>query len=176
MYPPEFPRTVAVVATASSEINVALELTTPITVTVHANSRTTLHIHVHVRILQHLDDGCDELLNKVVAQEVWPVVVDKVDDEAFDVGAVLVLVCHDHQPAVAQSSKFSGISILLGILQAHDFGKVGDLLVADDLRKRVHGWIIYSTYMHEWQNYAIMHVHMYMYLHSSKSYTCSKSA
>ena len=52
--------------------------------------------------MDHLHDGCDELLYKVVPEEVGPVVVDKVDDESLDVRAILVLVSHDHQPAVAQ--------------------------------------------------------------------------
>ena len=52
--------------------------------------------------MDHLHDGCDELLYKVVPEEVGPVVVDKVDDESLDVRTVLVLVSHDHQPAVAQ--------------------------------------------------------------------------
>ena len=50
----------------------------------------------------NLHDGCDELLHKVVSEEVGPVVVDKVDDKPFDVRAVLVLISHDHQPAVAK--------------------------------------------------------------------------
>ena len=50
----------------------------------------------------NLHNGCDELLHKVVSEEVGPVVVDKVDDKSFDVRAVLVLISHDHQPAVAK--------------------------------------------------------------------------
>lgn len=52
--------------------------------------------------MDHLHDGRDKLLHKVVPEEVGPVVVDKVDDQSLDVRAVLVLVSHDHQPAVAQ--------------------------------------------------------------------------
>ena len=50
-----------------------------------------------------LDDGGDEL-----QQEAWHFeeageeVVEKVHDQALDVGAVMVLVCHDHQVAIAQ--------------------------------------------------------------------------
>ena len=50
----------------------------------------------------NLHNGCDELLHKVVSEEVGPVVVDEVDDKSFDVRAVLVLVSHDHQPAIAK--------------------------------------------------------------------------
>ena len=36
-------------------------------------------------------------------EQIGPEVVDKVDDQTLDVGAVLVLIRHDHQLAVAQT-------------------------------------------------------------------------
>lgn len=40
----------------------------------------------------YLDDGCDELLQECVLEQGGPVVVEEVDEQAFDVGAVLILV------------------------------------------------------------------------------------
>ena len=77
----------------------------------------------------NLDDGSDELLNKVILEQVRPVVVDKVDDKAFDVGAVLVLVGHDHEVSVAEGLQCSFISVLLAKLQPKDLYKVNDFLV-----------------------------------------------
>ena len=48
-----------------------------------------------------LDDGCDELFDEVVFEQSRPVVVDEVDEETFDVRAVLILICHDHDLAVS---------------------------------------------------------------------------
>ncbi len=63
--------------------------------------------------------------------EVGPVVMDKVDDEALDVGAILVLIGHDHQFAVVESPQLGRVSILLAVLKSQDFDNVYDLLVAD---------------------------------------------
>ena len=53
--------------------------------------------------LGDLDDGRDELAHEVVVLEQRrPVAVDEVDDEPLDVRAVVVLVGHDHEVAVAQ--------------------------------------------------------------------------
>ena len=55
--------------------------------------------------------------------------VDKVDDKAFDVGAVLVLVGHDHEVSVAEGLQCSFISVLLAELQPKDLYKVNDFLI-----------------------------------------------
>ena len=81
----------------------------------------------------NLDDGSDELLHEIIFEQVRPVVVDKVDDEALDVGAVLVLVGHDHEMAVAESPEGGLISVLLAKLQPQDLYKVNDLLVCHQL-------------------------------------------
>ena len=39
----------------------------------------------------NLDDGGDELFQKVVAQQGWPVIVDEVDQQTLNVGAILIL-------------------------------------------------------------------------------------
>ena len=39
----------------------------------------------------HLDDGRDELLQEGVPEEGRPVVVEEVDQQTFDVGAILIL-------------------------------------------------------------------------------------
>ncbi len=52
----------------------------------------------------YLDNGCDKLLQKFVFEQVGPVMVDEVDEETFDVGPILVLICHDHQPSVPQGT------------------------------------------------------------------------
>jgi hypothetical protein len=36
-------------------------------------------------------------------QELWPEVMYKVDDETLDVGAILILISHDHQATVTES-------------------------------------------------------------------------
>lgn len=41
--------------------------------------------------LSYFDDRCDELLQECVFQEGRPVVVEEVDEQTFDVGAVLIL-------------------------------------------------------------------------------------
>ena len=59
--------------------------------------------------------------------------VDEVDDQSLDVRAVLVLVCHDHQLAVAKGAQFSRVSVLLVVLQSQDLHHVGDFCIAHDL-------------------------------------------
>lgn len=41
--------------------------------------------------VSYLDDGGDELLQEVVAQQGWPVMVDEVDQQSLNVGAILIL-------------------------------------------------------------------------------------
>ena len=51
----------------------------------------------HVAALAHLNDRRHELLDKAAdLEQTRPKVVDEVDDEALDVGAVVVLVGHNH--------------------------------------------------------------------------------
>lgn len=39
----------------------------------------------------YLDDGCNELFQKVMAEQWRPVVMDEVDHQALNVGAILIL-------------------------------------------------------------------------------------
>ena len=41
--------------------------------------------------VSYLDDGGDELLQEGVFEQRRPVVVEEVDEQAFDVGAILIL-------------------------------------------------------------------------------------
>lgn len=53
--------------------------------------------------MRHLDDGGDELQEEPgELQEGGVEVVEEVHDQALDVGAVVVLVRHDHQVPVPQ--------------------------------------------------------------------------
>ena len=45
--------------------------------------------------------------------------VDEVDDQSLDVGAVLVLVRHDHQLPVAEGAELGRVHVLLVVLQPH---------------------------------------------------------
>ena len=58
---------------------------------------------------------------------------DEVDDQSLDVGAVLVLVRHDHQLPVAEGAELGRVHVLLAVLQHQDLHHVGDLCVGDDL-------------------------------------------
>ena len=40
----------------------------------------------------YLDDGCNELLQEVMSQQRWPVMVNEIDQQAFNVGAILILL------------------------------------------------------------------------------------
>lgn len=84
----------------------------------------------------HLNNRCNKLLHEVVLEKVGPVVMDEVDDESFDVGAVLILISHYHQLPVAQCSQLTRVSVLLAVLKAEDLHHVTDLLVVDDLHVR----------------------------------------
>ena len=84
----------------------------------------------------YLDNRRDELLHKVVAQEVGPEVVNKVDQQAFDVGPVLILICHDHHPPIAQCAQLLCTVILLLEMESQDLDDVVDLCIVHDLKIR----------------------------------------
>ena len=83
--------------------------------------------------LGDLDDGRDELLEEGELEEGGPVVVDEVDEEPLDVGAVLVLIGHDHELAVPQRLEVVHRLVLLLVGQSDDFYHLIDLLVLHDL-------------------------------------------
>ena len=82
----------------------------------------------------YLHNGCNELVYKVVLDEAGPVVVEEVNDQTLDVRAVLVLVGHDEQLAVAQAAQVSTIRVLLVVVQPQDLHDVGNLFVVHQLK------------------------------------------
>jgi len=48
--------------------------------------------HVCGNIGRYLDDGCDELVDDVVLQQVGPEVLHEVDQQPLDVGPIVILV------------------------------------------------------------------------------------
>ena len=68
-------------------------------------------------------------------KKVRPVVVDKVDDKPFDVGAILVLVSHYHQSSVPQGVHLRRLHVLFPILKAKDLHNVFDLIISHDLEE-----------------------------------------
>mmetsp|Transcript_21785 Transcript_21785/g.70449 ORF Transcript_21785/g.70449 Transcript_21785/m.70449 type:complete len:389 (+) Transcript_21785:694-1860(+) len=87
----------------------------------------------HGRPLPHLDDGCHKFLQEPVdLQQGWPPMGQHIDHEAFDMGSVEVLVCHDHDGTVAQA--FRAVIFILEA-QAHDLEKFLNLLILGHLLK-----------------------------------------
>lgn len=85
----------------------------------------------------YLHNGSDELLHEVGhAEEGGPKLVDEVDEQALDVRAVVVLVGHDHELAVAEGLVHRLFVVLLAVLEAEDLLDVRDLLVVGDLLGR----------------------------------------
>ena len=78
-------------------------------------------------------------------EQVGPEVVHEVDEQPLDVGAVLVLVGHDHDLAVAQRANRVRIVVLLTELQTHDLDDVVDLRVVHDLTKHRTSWCLKDT-------------------------------
>jgi hypothetical protein len=63
-------------------------------------------------------------------QQTWPEVVNKVDQQTFDVRSIVILVCHDHNRSVSQT--FS-VVILLADLKTHNLSEICDLFIVLDL-------------------------------------------
>ena len=81
----------------------------------------------------HLDDGCDEFFNKWKFQQTGPIVVNEIYQEPLDVGAVLILIGHDHHFAITQAFQiFNGLIFFL-VGEAQNFHQLGDLFVFHDL-------------------------------------------
>lgn len=78
-----------------------------------------------------LDDRGHELLDKaVLLEQTWPHMVHKVDQKSFDVGTVMVLIGHDHNPAVSQRL---GVLIFLAHSQSDDLDQILDLWICHNL-------------------------------------------
>lgn len=82
---------------------------------------------------RRFDNGRDKLLEKAVdLEQRRPQLVNHVDHEAFDVRAVVILIGHDHEMAVAQTRR---ARVLLTLLQPEDLDDVVDLFVGTQLRQ-----------------------------------------
>ena len=55
--------------------------------------------------------------------------VDEVDDQALDVGTILILVGHDHHLAIPQAFDVVHGLVLLLVLQPHNLDQIRYLLV-----------------------------------------------
>mmetsp|Transcript_17261 Transcript_17261/g.49314 ORF Transcript_17261/g.49314 Transcript_17261/m.49314 type:complete len:205 (-) Transcript_17261:1470-2084(-) len=81
--------------------------------------------------LPDLDNWSHKLLEKAVAlKQARPPVADEVDEKALDVGAIVVLICHQHDGAVAEATS---VRVLPLDVEPHYLQEVHDLLVAGDL-------------------------------------------
>ena len=69
-------------------------------------------------------------------EQIRPVVVNEVDEQAFDMGAVLILICHDHDFTVAQLFHTLWVIIFLFVLQSENFDDVVDFSILHDLSKK----------------------------------------
>mmetsp|Transcript_5170 Transcript_5170/g.16442 ORF Transcript_5170/g.16442 Transcript_5170/m.16442 type:complete len:215 (+) Transcript_5170:469-1113(+) len=68
----------------------------------------------------------------VLLQESGPVAVQEVDDQALDVRAIMVLISHDHELAVAKALDASLVLVGLALLQSNDLLEFRHLLVVHD--------------------------------------------
>lgn len=113
--------------------------------------------------LSYFDNGSDEFLQECVFQQGRPVMVEEVDEQAFDMGAVLILgqqtdvttpdwadrsycapaerepgreghlIRHDHDLAISQAPQGLRVIVALFVLEANDFDDVVDLSIFHDL-------------------------------------------
>ena len=79
------------------------------------------------------DDGRDELLEEGQTQQRRPVVMEKVDEQTFDVRSVLILIGHDHQSTVAQGFQVGFVLVLFLVLQSENLDQIVDFCVFQDL-------------------------------------------
>ena len=63
--------------------------------------------------LKNLDDRSDKLFQEAVIKQGGPVGVNEIDEQTFDVRAVLVLIGHDHHLAVAKRAYRVGRLIIV---------------------------------------------------------------
>lgn len=62
-----------------------------------------------------------------------PVVMYEVNQQAFDVRTILILICHDHNLAISQRFQRLWALVFLFVAQAHDLDNVVDLSIVHDL-------------------------------------------
>mmetsp|Transcript_17072 Transcript_17072/g.45598 ORF Transcript_17072/g.45598 Transcript_17072/m.45598 type:complete len:203 (-) Transcript_17072:1496-2104(-) len=84
----------------------------------------------HLAALGGLDDRGHKLLHKAtLLEQVRPPKVEEIEEQALDVGTIVVLIRHDHDRAIAHLV----VVTLLPERQAEDLDNVHDLLVLRDL-------------------------------------------
>ncbi len=71
----------------------------------------------------------------------------EIDQEAFDVGAIVVLICHDHDRPI---TKILDICVFFTHVETHDFDHVLELII---LENHVSGCISHiHEFTFEWEN------------------------
>jgi len=74
-----------------------------------------------------LDDGSDELSHEPIQfEQRWPEMVDKVDQKALDVRAIVILIRHNHDAAVSQ---FANVLIFGAYLNPENFNQILNLWI-----------------------------------------------
>lgn len=74
------------------------------------------------RPMAHFDDRRDEFLEEPWhLEQAWPEVMDKINEEALNVGAIVVLISHDHDRAIA---KLFHIRVRLAHVEPHNLDQV----------------------------------------------------
>jgi hypothetical protein len=82
---------------------------------------------------ENLDNGSDELLEEVGDfEERRPELLDKVEEETFDVRSIEILIRHEHEMTITEVLD-AFLIILHAMLETKDLGDGLDLLVAGDL-------------------------------------------
>mmetsp|Transcript_76974 Transcript_76974/g.135672 ORF Transcript_76974/g.135672 Transcript_76974/m.135672 type:complete len:209 (-) Transcript_76974:846-1472(-) len=90
-----------------------------------------LAVRILLALFPDLDDWSHKLLQKTIqTTKGWPPVLHQIDQKTFDVRAVMILICHQHDGAIPQPT--SGVVLSLDV-KAHDFQQVLDLSVAGNL-------------------------------------------
>ena len=85
---------------------------------------------VSLLAMSDFDDRRHELFEESRnLEQAGPEMVDKVYQEAFDVGAIVILICHYHDRPVTQVTR---VRILLPHVEPHDFDNVLQLIVLEN--------------------------------------------
>ena len=94
--------------------------------------------------------------------------MEEVDEESFNVGAVRILIRHDHDVAVAQLLQRLFCVVLIFFAQANDFDNVVDHFVLLDLRPKAStcdtNRVIDICVLHDLLQKASIHVTQHAYL------------
>ena len=86
-------------------------------------------INLNSTLTIYFDNWDDQFFKEGQSQKWWPVVVQEVDEQAFDVRTVLILICHDHQATIAQRLEILYGLALFVVLQTKDLDQAVDLSI-----------------------------------------------